>query len=253
MNRTFRERVSTVSASIEGGLLGLIREMAPVVLFFFIAFLLIFVMFELFVSQYEIEFSAFTKAAVAALVLGKVVPLLDWAQSGYRFETHRRAVVIAGKTFIYDLVVIVLGIGEKILHNVREAGSLREGFSRVVANANLDRFLGLVLLISLTVGTFLVMQEITRAMRRGTLFKLFFGPPQVVSRPQSRALVPIKFAPSPQRNEPRAYAPLLLPYANFSQPDQNPFAGGIRPLSRCMTYLLTPEYGFPSASTSEVG
>ena len=51
-----------------------------------------------------------------------------------------------------------------MFHNVREAGSLREGISRVVANANLDRFLGLVLLISLTVGTFLVMQEISRAM-----------------------------------------------------------------------------------------
>ena len=105
MNRTFRGRLSTVSASIEGGVLGLMREMVPVVLFFFIAFLLIFVMFKLFVSQYEIEFSAFTRAAIAALILGKVIPLLDWAQSGYRFETHRRVVVIACKTFIYGLVV----------------------------------------------------------------------------------------------------------------------------------------------------
>jgi hypothetical protein len=185
MNRTLRERLSSVSASIEGGVLGLIREMAPVVLFFFIAFLLIFVMFKLFVSQYEIEFSAFTKAAIAALILGKVVPLLDWAQSGYRFETHRRAVVIAGKTFIYGLVVIVLGIGEKVFYSVRELGSLRDGISRVVANANLDRFLGLVLLISLTVGTFLVMQEISRAMGKGALFRLLFEPPQISSRPQS--------------------------------------------------------------------
>jgi hypothetical protein len=159
--------------------------MAPVVLFFFIAFLLIFVMFKLFVSQYEIEFSAFTKAAIAALILGKVVPLLDWAQSGYRFDNHRRAAVIACKTFIYGLVVIVLGIGEKVFHSVREAGSLRDGISRVVANANLDRFLGLVLLISLTVGTFLVMQEISRAMGKGALFRLFFEPP--MEKPQSLA------------------------------------------------------------------
>jgi hypothetical protein len=184
-NRTFRGRLSTVSASVEGGLLGLIREMAPVVLFFFIAFLLIFVMFKLFVSQYEIEFSAFTKAAIAALILGKVVPLLDWAQSGYHFDNHRRAAVIACKTFIYGLVVIVLGIGEKVFHSVREAGSLRDGISRVVANANLDRFLGLVLLISLTVGTFLVMQEISRAMGKGALFRLFFEPP--MEKPQSLA------------------------------------------------------------------
>jgi len=55
-------------------------------------------LFKLFVSQYSIEFSAFSKAAVAALVLGKVIPLLDWAQSGYRFSTHCRAVVIGRKS-----------------------------------------------------------------------------------------------------------------------------------------------------------
>ncbi len=187
MNRTLRGRLATVSASVKSGVLGLIREMLPVVLFFFTAFLLIFVMFKLFVSQYEIEFSAFTRAAIAALILGKVIPLLDWAQSGYRFETHRRVIVIAGKTFIYGLVVTVLGIGEKVFHSVRESGSFRDGISRVVANANLDRFLGLVLLISLTVGTFLVMQEISRAMGKGALFRLFFEPPLDKPRPQSLA------------------------------------------------------------------
>jgi hypothetical protein len=187
MNRT-RGRLSTVSASIESGVLGLVREMVPVVLFFFIAFLLIFMMFKLFVSQYEIEFSAFTRAAIAALILGKVVPLLDWAQSGYRFDGYRRAVVIACKTFIYGLVVIVLGIGEKIFHSVREAASFQDGISRVIANANLDHFLGLVLLISLTVGSFLTMQEISRAMGKGALFRLFFEPPPGNLKPQSPQL-----------------------------------------------------------------
>jgi hypothetical protein len=168
--------------SIRRFFVGVFNEMAPVVLFFFVAFLLIFVMFKLFVSQYEIEFSAFTKAAIAALILGKVVPLLDWAQSGHRFDTHRRAVVIGCKTFIYGLVVIVLGIGEKIFHSVREAGSFQDGISRVIANANVDRFLGLVLLISLTVGSFLVIQEISRAMGKGALFKLFFERPLDNSR-----------------------------------------------------------------------
>jgi hypothetical protein len=37
--------------------------MAPVVLFFFVAFGLIFLLFKLFASQYSIEFSAFSKAA----------------------------------------------------------------------------------------------------------------------------------------------------------------------------------------------
>jgi hypothetical protein len=185
MNRTFRERLSTVSAAITGGLISLVREVAPVVLFFFVALILIFLLFKLFVSQYSIEFSAFSKAAVAALILGKVIPLLDWAQSGYRFDTHRRAVVIVCKTFIYGLVVIILGIGKRIIHSAREAGNLQDGISLVIASANVDRFLGLVLLISLIVGSYLVMQEISRAMGKGALLRLFFERPLDNPRPRS--------------------------------------------------------------------
>jgi hypothetical protein len=186
MNRTFRGRLSTVSASIEGGVRGLIREMVPVVLFFFIAFLLIFAMFKLFVSQYEIEFSAFTKAAIAALILGKVILLFDWAESGHSADkTHRRIVVLGAKTFVYALGVIVLGIGERIVEAYRRAGSFGEAVSRLIANANVDRFMGLVLLISLVVFIYLAMQEIERAMGKGALFRLFFEPPLRNSRPQS--------------------------------------------------------------------
>jgi hypothetical protein len=163
--------------SIKRFFVGAFDEMAPAILFFFIAFLLIAVMFKLFVAEYAIEFSAFTKAAIAALILGKVVPLLNWAQSGYRFDGYRRIVVVACKTFVYALVVIVLGIGERIFKAYREAGNLGEAVSRLIANANVDRFMGLVLLISLIVFVYLVMQEVEQAMGNGALFRLFFKRP----------------------------------------------------------------------------
>jgi hypothetical protein len=165
--------------SIKQWLIGLFRELAPAVLFFFIAFLLIAVMFKLFVAQYAIEFSAFTKAAIGALVLGKVIALVDWAESGHGADrVHRRIVVVAGKTFLYALVVIVLGIGERIFKAYREAGSLGGAVSVLLANANFDRFMGLVLLISLVVFVYLTMQEIERAMGKGALFRLFFKRPE---------------------------------------------------------------------------
>jgi hypothetical protein len=164
--------------SIKQFFVGLVREMAPVVLFFFIALLLIAVMFKLFVAQYSIEFSAFTKAAIAALILGKVIALLDWAESGRGADnTHRRIVVVAFKTLLYALVVIVLGTGEKIFEAYRKAGSLGEAVSRLEANASVDHFMGLVLLISLVVFIYLAMQEIDRAMGKGNLFRLFFKRP----------------------------------------------------------------------------
>ncbi len=165
-------------ATIGHALMGLVREMAPVVLFFFIVFGLIGLLYKLFVSQYSIEFSAFAKAAIAALIMGKVVLLLEWAGTGHRFEQgYRRAVVVLIKTIIYALAVIAVGMGERIHRAVHEAGSFNAGINMLIANANVDRFLGFVLLISLIVGFYLMVQEISRAMGKGALFKLFFAPP----------------------------------------------------------------------------
>ena len=133
-------------------------------------------------------FSAFAKAAVAALVIGKVIAVLHWAESGYAADrTHRRIVVVAVNTFLYALVVIVLGIGEKIFHAYRDAGSLGEAVSNLIANANFDRFMGLVLLISFVVIIYLAMQEIEQAMGQGAMFRLFFEPPMNTSNPQDGA------------------------------------------------------------------
>jgi hypothetical protein len=177
-NRTLRERLSTAPTAISAGLIGLVREMVPVVLFFFVAFFLIFLIFRLLSPKYSIDFSAFTKAAIAALILGKVSLLLKMAQ-GSRVGTQRRAVIVACRTFVYALVVFALIAGERIFHGVRETGSLQGGISRAIASAHLDHFLGLVLLIGLIVGVYLTVQEIDRAMGKGALFRLFFEPPPV--------------------------------------------------------------------------
>jgi hypothetical protein len=179
MNRTSQTSASSVPAAVMRQLIRLVRELAPTVLFFFFAFLLIFLMFKLFAQQYSIEFSALSKAAVGALILGKVIPLLDRAGSGHSFRTHRRIVVIGVKIFIYGLLVSVLATSEKIFHGVRETGSLQGGLNSAIANANLYRLFGMVLLFSLVVGSYLLLQEIDRAMGKGALSRLLFARPSL--------------------------------------------------------------------------
>ena len=58
------------------------------------------------------------------------------------------------------------------------AGSLGEAISNLVVNANFDRFMGLVLLISLVVFVYMVLQEIEGAMGKGALFRLLFKRPE---------------------------------------------------------------------------
>jgi hypothetical protein len=122
MNRTFQQRLMTGPVTVGRWLIREFLEILPAVLFFFVALIVILVLLKLFVSQYSIEFYAFSKAAVGALILSKVVLVMDWAESGRRVSTQPRAVVIACKTFIYAVAVIILGIGERNIRSAREAG-----------------------------------------------------------------------------------------------------------------------------------
>ena len=155
----------------------LFDDIAPKVLFFFVAFMLLFLLFKLFVEQYSVEYSAFTRAAVAALVLGKVVPLLDWAGARYTFGRPRRIVSILARTLVYAFIVIALGTAERLFTAYRHQGSARAAFEWVVANADIHRFSGLVLLFSLVVGAYLTAQEIDRAIWRGGLVGLLLERP----------------------------------------------------------------------------
>jgi hypothetical protein len=177
MTHAFQLRLSSGAASVTRRVADESLKMLPAVLFFFIALMIILVLLKLFFLQYSIEFYAFSRAAVGALILGKVVLLMDWAEAGRRVSIYPRAVVIACKTLIYALTVIVLGIGERIVHSYRQVGNVHDAVRIVIANANLDRFLGCVLLISLLVSTYLAMAEINRAMGSGALRGLFFKAP----------------------------------------------------------------------------
>ena len=86
MKHTIREEVAHAPTTIVHAVIGLVREMAPVVLFFFVAFGLIGLLYKLFVAHMRSNSRAFSRAAIAALILGKVVLLSDWAETGHRFE-----------------------------------------------------------------------------------------------------------------------------------------------------------------------
>ena len=182
VDKTGPMKLAKMPSAVGGALEGLVREMAPVVLFFFLAFGLIGLLYKLFVAQYAIEFSAFSRAAIAALIMGKVVLLLDWAGTGHRFNRYPRIILIAFKTFVYALAVIAVGLGERIWDSVRAAGSFQAGIKALIADENVDRFFGLVLLVSMIIGFYLVVQEVSRAMGKDALFKLFFEPP--LDRPE---------------------------------------------------------------------
>jgi hypothetical protein len=182
MNRGYQQRLTNGSAAVARWATGEFLELLPAVIFFFVALMVILLLLKLFISQYSIEFYAFSKAALGALIMGKVVLLMDWAESRRRASPYPRIVVVAFKTFVYALAVLTLWIGERLFHNYRHSGDFRDAAGLVIADANLDRFLGCVLLISLVVFVYLAMEEINRAMGKGALYALFFKEPSAASQ-----------------------------------------------------------------------
>jgi hypothetical protein len=138
----------------------IVYDIVPKVIFFFVAFLIIFLLFKLFVAQYSIQYTAFTRAAVAALVLGKVVPVLDWVVSRWDFWRPRRIVWILARTLVYAFMVIALGTAERLFVAYREQRHVASAFEQVWSTADGHHFLGLVLLLSLVVGAYLTAQEL---------------------------------------------------------------------------------------------
>jgi len=173
MSGSLHDRMRKAPAATERFAADLFRELAPKVLFFFVAFLLIFLLFRLFVQDYSpVTFPAFTRAALGALILGKVVPLLEWAESGHRYADHRRIVVVVARTIVYAMVVMVLGTAERILAAFREQGSWSGAVDFVAANASTRHFFGLVLLFSIVVGAYLTLEEIDDALGKGAVYRM---------------------------------------------------------------------------------
>jgi hypothetical protein len=80
MTDKLQQQLTAVPLGVESRLVGLFWEMFPLVLFFFIALMLMFTVVKLLALQYSIRFYAFARAAIWALVLGKNVLLMEMAE-----------------------------------------------------------------------------------------------------------------------------------------------------------------------------
>jgi hypothetical protein len=153
----------------------------PVFLFFLFAFLIQFLIIKLAVAQFSIPLAAFSKAVVAALFAAKAVLILDETPLARKLERYRRIVAVAVKTLLYGAGTLLLGYVERFLEALYRVGTFDGAFRAVIDQANLYRFFGWVLGISLIFGIYFAWFEISERMGEGALRSLFFKPPETAS------------------------------------------------------------------------
>lgn len=152
-----------------------IKHMGSVTLYFFFCFAVILMLKKLFLASYQIEFFALSSAVLGALVIGKVVVVLDNTSIGNRFRSGPLYIDVAYRSFIYTVAVFIVMVIERSFHAYSESGNLISAVIETFEGRDVAQFWATTLCVFLTFIGYEVVAAISRYMGEGELAMLFFS------------------------------------------------------------------------------
>lgn len=160
-----------------------LREVVPITLFFFLGFILVFLIVKLVLAEYEIPVKIFSQSIVAALIIGKVILVLEKVRLEDRFPNSPKGVLVLIKTLFYGFWAIVVGILERIVEAWRATGGFATGLKEAWMHTEIHRFLAVILCVTILFATYFTFLEVDKVMGRGAIAALLFKRPQSAGRP----------------------------------------------------------------------
>lgn len=149
-----------------------IKHLGLVTLYFFVCFGLVLTLKKLFLAAYEIDFYALSVAVIGALVVAKVVVILDSTRAGTRLDVRYPLVLGAMyKTLCYSAATFLVMSGERVLHAYREGGAARAAIADVWRGRNRNDILARVICIGVTFALYHLYRGIDRRLGQGTLWR----------------------------------------------------------------------------------
>ena len=154
------------------------KEVGLVVLYFFFCFSIILTLKKLMLEAYQIEFYGFSRAVIGALIVGKVVVVLDKTKAGTRLDAnHSLGAAALYKTMIYSAVTFMALLAEEMFHAYRESGTLGEVFMDVMMHEDRHNIFARVLCIGLAFMGYHLYRGIDSRLGKGTLRHMVFKRP----------------------------------------------------------------------------
>jgi hypothetical protein len=151
-----------------------LREIGLVSLYFLTCFLLFLSLKKLILAEYGIEVWVFHTALIGALVVAKVVVLLDKTSFGDRHRSGRVVFHVLWRSLAYTAVVFVVSGAERLFELYRETEKLPEALSQLWAGKDFHHFLAMNLGVALSFLLYNSFSEIDRRLGEGGLRKFFF-------------------------------------------------------------------------------
>lgn len=148
----------------------------PTAIFFFVAFQLLAITRSLILEQYGIEVSTFLAATLGALIVAKVVMIVDLLPFVNRFPEKPLAYNIVWKTILYVLAAFVVRYAEHLIHFLRKYGDISVANSRLLDEVIWPHFFMVQIWLCVLFLMYCTLRELIRVLGHERVRAMFFGP-----------------------------------------------------------------------------
>jgi hypothetical protein len=157
-------------------------KLLPPMIFFFVALHIVAFIHVLMLKKTGIAASSSVSIAVAALILGKAVPIADMLPFINRFPNKPLIYNVGWKTVIYWLISVAIHYVERVIEFWRQTGSFGAGNEKLLAEIVWPHFWAIQIILFVLIVMYCTMHELVRVIGREKVLRIFFGPmpvPQV--------------------------------------------------------------------------
>jgi len=150
-------------------------EILPPAIFFFIAFSLILVTKRLILSEYGISWTGFGSAVIGAMMVGKVVLIVDKLPFVNRFPDRQLIYSASWKCLIYFLAAVLLQYLERLVHLLVKHESFMDANRSFLTETVWPHFWLIQIWLAVLFFVYCAMRELVRAIGKEKVMGMFFG------------------------------------------------------------------------------
>ena len=148
----------------------------PTAVYFFVTFQLLALTRALILRQYDIEISEFVAATVGALLLAKVIMVVDLLPFINRFPDKPLVYNIFWKTGIYFVAAFLVRYVEHLIKFVREHGDVLVANRHLFDEFSWSQFWIVQIWLLVLILVYCVIRELVGALGQERVRELFIGP-----------------------------------------------------------------------------
>lgn len=150
------------------------KQVLPPTIYFFCAFNIIVITTNLLARGYWFALTNFLVATGLALIVGKVVLVIDKFRAIDRFRDDPLIRPIVFKTVFYIIVVTIVRVVEQLVHFALDGDGFGSAFHEFTVAFTWRRFLGIQIWLFVCFFIYVSIRELSRALGEGQLAQLVF-------------------------------------------------------------------------------